>query len=84
MYAGIGEKLYQLDNGNYLFVQDSSDGGYDYTYLDGKTRSGIDGGVIEDTLTSDGEVLAVILSGLGLDEVSYEPSELDYWEHFDA
>lgn len=31
MYAGIGEKLYQLDNGNYLFVQDSSDGGYDYT-----------------------------------------------------
>lgn len=82
MYMGIGEKLYELDNGNYLYVQDYSEGGYDYYYLDGDTRLEIDGGLVADECNSDDEVVNAVLDDIGLKGVSYGLSDLDYWEDF--
>ncbi len=82
MYLGIGEKLLVLDNGNYLFVQDYSEGGYDYEYIDGDTRLGIDGGLIVDDCISDDDVIAHVLDDVGLSDMGYAESSLDYWEDF--
>jgi len=83
MYTGIGEQLLELSNGNYLFVQDyTSEGGYDYEYIDGQTRLGIDGGWITDECNSDDEVINKVLEELGLAECTYGQSSLDYWEDF--
>lgn len=78
----IGEQLYELSNGNYLYVQDYSEGGYDYYYLNGDTRLEIDGGLIADICFSAEDVVKHILEELGLSSVSYGLSSLDYWEDF--
>lgn len=78
----INEEFLVLDNGNYLFIQDSSEGGYDYEYIDGDTRLGIDGGVIEDECKSSDEVIHKALDILGLNDMDYGESSLDYWEDF--
>lgn len=79
----IDEQFVVLDNGNYLFVQDCSEGGYDYSYIDGDTRLGIDGGIFEDdSCKSADDVITRILDSLGLSDMSYGESSLDYWEDF--
>jgi len=82
MYMGIGEQLFELSNGNYIFVQDYSEGGYDFEYIDGDTRLGIDGGVLEDECNSDEEVMTKIMDELGLSDCTYGLSSLDYYEDF--
>ena len=79
---GHRRKLYELENGNYLFVQDYSEGGYDYYYINGDTRLEIDGGLIVDECESDEEVVGHVLEELGLSKLSYGLSSLDYWEDF--
>ncbi len=76
-----GEELLVLDNDNYLFIQDSSEGGYDYSYIDGETRLTIDGGVLESDEPVDAAINA-ILDDLGLSGMGYGRSSLDYWEDF--
>ena len=78
----IDEEFLVLDNGNYLFIQDSSEGGYDYEYIDGDTRLGIDGGIIEDEYESSDDVILKVLDILGLKGMGYGESSLDYWEDF--
>lgn len=82
MYIGIGEKLFELDNGNYLYVQDYSEGGYDYEYIDGNTRLGIDGGLIVNDCVSDDDVVSKVLDELNLSKIGYGLSSLDYYEDF--
>lgn len=39
--------LLKLSNGNYFFVDPSTEGGYNYYYFDGIKRTAIDGGIYE-------------------------------------
>lgn len=78
------EELLVLDNGNYLFIQESCDGGVDYEYLDGNTRLGIDGGVIEDACDDIDNAIHMALDMLGMKGMGYAHSSLDYYEDFAA
>lgn len=76
------ERLYELSNGNYLFIQSSCDGGYDYEYRNGDTRMEIDGGQFNSDADNEDALVNECLYILDISDVSYGLSDLDYWEDF--
>lgn len=40
------DEIYELSNGNHLYIQNSQEGGFSYDYFDGETLKLIDGGYI--------------------------------------
>ena len=74
--VSIDDELYQLENGNYLFIQslcDDPDYEYGYYYFDGKTKKLIDGGVFNLDADSSEEVVKEALSWCDIStETTYE------------
>lgn len=74
--VSIDDELYQLENGNYLFIQslcDDPDYEYGYYYFDGKTKRLIDGGVFNLDAGSSEEVVKEALSWCDIStETTYE------------
>ena len=88
------EKLFKLSNGNYLFIQVSSEGGWDYYYLSGRTHKCIDGGILETDEYDeiDDTLIREILDVCGeytpyeqeLKHVAWvEETELTFWDDFE-
>ena len=91
------ELLLKLSNGNYFFIQDSTEGGWEYYYLNGQTHKSIDGGWYEtDTLECDTPLTDTLIREIiheccrytpyekELDNVSWEKeTNLDFWEDFE-
>lgn len=91
------EILLKLSNGNYFFIQDSTEGGWEYYYLDGTTHKSIDGGWYEtDTLECDtpltDELIGKIIQECGratpfekeLSSVKWQKeTELTFWDDFE-
>ena len=66
--VSIDDLLYELENGNFLFIQsvDDPDCEYGYSYFDGKTKRLIDGGVFNLDAGSEKEVLEEAMSWAGV------------------
>lgn len=91
------ELLLKLSNGNYFFIQDSTEGGWEYYYLDGKKHTSIDGGWYEtDELEYDTELTDTLIREIihecargtryeqELSNVSFgEETELTFWDDFE-
>lgn len=91
------EKLLKLSNGNYFFIQDSTEGGWEYYYLNGATHKSIDGGwyeteYLENDTELDNALIGKIINECGratpreqeLASVTWEEeTALDFWEDFE-
>lgn len=70
------EKLFKLKNGKFLFIQDSSLGGWDYTiYNSDKTE--FDGGVLDNENISFEDALIEICESFNFDHID-EMTEINY------
>lgn len=70
------EKLFKLKNGKFLFIQESSEGGWDYTIYN-SDKSEFDGGIYDDENISLETAIVEICASFNFDHVD-EMTEINY------